>query len=65
MPARLRRAGGSASSAASLRAISVCRFMIAPQGARIVSPVCGAFAKGPSARAFLPVEGARLNPSRG
>ena len=50
MPARLRCAGGSANSAASLRAISVCRFMIATHGDWIGSPVLGAFTKRPSAR---------------
>ena len=62
LPALLRWAGGSASSAASLRAISVWRFMIATQGDWIGSLVLGALTKGPSARAFLPVTGARLNP---
>ena len=61
-PARLRCAGGSASSAASLRAISVWRFMMATQGDWIGSPVFGASTKGPSARTFLPARGARLNP---
>ncbi len=56
MPARLRWAGGSASSAASLRAISACRFMAAThQGDWIGSPVFGASTKRPSARTFLPV----------
>ena len=50
MPALLCAAGGSASSAASLRAISVCRFMMASQGDWIGSLALGAFAKGPSAR---------------
>ncbi len=55
MPARLRWAGGSASSAAGLRAISAWRFMAATQGDRIGSPVFGASTKRPSARTFLPV----------
>ena len=62
MPALLRCAGGNASTAASLRAISVCRFMTATQGGWSGSSVLGAFTKGPSARTFLPVRGARLNP---
>ncbi|HEX8931063.1 MAG TPA: hypothetical protein VGA45_19285 [Actinomycetota bacterium] len=45
-----RRAGGSASSAASLRATSVCRFMIATQGDWIGSLVRGVLTKRPSAR---------------
>ena len=65
MPARLRSAGGSASSAARLRAISVCRFMTAAQGDWIGSPVLGALTKGPSARTSLSVRGAQLNPSLG
>ena len=49
MPARLRWAGGSASSAASLRAISVWRFMMASQGDWIGSLVLGAFTSSPTA----------------
>ena len=63
--ARLRWASGGASSAASLRAISVWQFMTASQGDWIGSPVVGALTKRPSARTFLPVRGAPLNPSRG
>jgi hypothetical protein len=45
VPARLRCAAGSANSAASLRANSAWRFMIASQGAWSGSPVFGAFTK--------------------
>ena len=48
---------GSASSAASLRAISVWRFMTASQGGWIGSPAFGAFAEWPSARASLQLTG--------
>jgi hypothetical protein len=65
MPARLRCAGGSAGSAASSRAISVWRFTMANQGDWIGSAVCGGLTKRPSARTFLSVLGAQLNPSRG
>ncbi len=57
MPARLCCAGGSASSAAGSAASFVCRFMTATRGGWSGSPVFGAFAKGPSARAFLQVTG--------
>ena len=49
IPALLRCAGGSASSAASLRAISVCRFMMASQGDWIGSLVFGALTGRPTA----------------
>jgi hypothetical protein len=53
MPALLRWAAGSASSAAGLRAISVRRFMTATRGGWIRSPAFGVFAKGPNARTPL------------
>ena len=65
MPAWERWAGGSASLAASLRAIPVYRFMMATQGNWIGSVVCGALTKRRSAHTSLSVRGARLNPSQG
>ena len=58
-------AGGSASPAANLRAISVCPFMIVTQGDWIGSLVFAAPIRRPSARTFLSGRGLRLNPERG